>query len=606
MKYTVLITLTLSLAGCGSTVEKKILQERDYKSWQHDLELRVRVEKDNPELMRQLTDIAMVNEDFPRVLQSIEALRQINYGDEKKLATIEIAALRYSWRLDDCLKRIDAYIAAYPKDDAVPALVAERSLVEKSKALPKPLPVSPYAAAKDRRDSFLQLMQAPELLFKRNDDTAGLWDFRTNNPVPAKLWLQTKTPLPDMENPEIETDILHFPSESDYGLVQEPALPLIVRDTKNTRILHADGSEERLGFLGADCSLPAISPWGDFLVASCKRAKSYDLFLYAKTDGAWQERAISAHVNTGFDELSPRISPDGRYLFFASDGLPGYGGFDYYYSRIEYAQNCGTGDCTGAPAFSEPVNFGPQVNTYHNEIFPLQLSPLAKGILFSAQGKKDGLTGKTTPYVQAIRIAETLSYRFIAYNGNAAPPRNISIHPLSGDTRQTITYSASVAADRIRLISGAEYEIRFTGPANAPLHFRIRVPTAAQNYGMNYATERFSIENSPQAVKMNYAEDAAGVSTAVRPELEDIANRLRSNALLNVLIEGHTDNIGGEAYNRTLSEKRAEAVKRQLIGLGILPQRITARGWGQLRPLNANANAEERARNRRVEILVVP
>ena len=78
MKYAQFFTITLLLAGCGSTVEKKILQERDYRSWQRDLELRVRAEKDNPELLRQLIDIAMVNEDFPRVLESIGTLRQKN------------------------------------------------------------------------------------------------------------------------------------------------------------------------------------------------------------------------------------------------------------------------------------------------------------------------------------------------------------------------------------------------------------------------------------------------------------------------------------------------------------------------------------------------
>jgi len=606
VKYLRSFAIILLLAGCGSTVEKKILQETDYRSWQRDLELRARAEKGNLELIRQLMDIALINEDFPRVLESIQILRQNNYGDEKKLALTEIAVLRYSWRLDDCLAKIDAYAQKYPKDEATPALLSERSLIAKSKALPPPLAVSPYATSKDRPYSFVQLMQAPELMLRRNDESAELFDLRKDNKVPAKLWERTKTPLPDFENPDIDTDILHFPSGQDYGLIHEPALPLIQKDARGTRLIHADGSEERFNFLGADCSLPALSPWGDFFVTACPGAKKSDLLLYVKVNGVWQQRPLPGDLNTDNDEIAPRISPDGRYLFFASDGLPGYGGFDYYFSRIDYADVCKAADCHATPRFNPPVNFGPQVNTYHNEFYPLQISPLAKGILFSAQGKKDGLTAKASALTQSIRIAETISYRFIAYHGDQAQPRDVTIKPLSGDARQVLHYGAAAASDRIRLIAGANYEIRFTGPKNIPLHFHIRVPTAAQNSGLNYVTERFSVENSPQAVKMNYAEDAAGVSTAVRPELEDIARRLRANPLLNVLIEGHTDNIGGEAYNRALSEKRAEAVKKQLIGLGISPQRITARGWGQLRPLNTNADADERARNRRVEILVVP
>jgi outer membrane protein OmpA-like peptidoglycan-associated protein len=69
-------------------------------------------------------------------------------------------------------------------------------------------------------------------------------------------------------------------------------------------------------------------------------------------------------------------------------------------------------------------------------------------------------------------------------------------------------------------------------------------------------------------------------------------------------VEAHTDNQGPDAANLALSQQRAQAVKRALVGLGIGAARITAVGKGETSPVADNASAEGRARNRRVEIVV--
>lgn len=72
----------------------------------------------------------------------------------------------------------------------------------------------------------------------------------------------------------------------------------------------------------------------------------------------------------------------------------------------------------------------------------------------------------------------------------------------------------------------------------------------------------------------------------------------------NVLIEGHTDSVGGETYNLGLSQRRANAVRAALISKGISENRISAKGYGESRPVASNSTSGGRQQNRRVEIVI--
>jgi outer membrane protein OmpA-like peptidoglycan-associated protein len=73
-----------------------------------------------------------------------------------------------------------------------------------------------------------------------------------------------------------------------------------------------------------------------------------------------------------------------------------------------------------------------------------------------------------------------------------------------------------------------------------------------------------------------------------------------------IVVEGHTDSRGSNAYNENLSRKRAEAVRTFLISKGISANRIVAVGKGESQPVANNRTADGRANNRRVEIVVAP
>jgi outer membrane protein OmpA-like peptidoglycan-associated protein len=87
--------------------------------------------------------------------------------------------------------------------------------------------------------------------------------------------------------------------------------------------------------------------------------------------------------------------------------------------------------------------------------------------------------------------------------------------------------------------------------------------------------------------------------------LDQLAEFLQKHSGRNVLIEGHTDSVGGETYNLGLSQRRADAVKTALIAKGILPDRIMTKGYGERYPIAGNATAAGRQENRRVEIIIL-
>jgi len=95
----------------------------------------------------------------------------------------------------------------------------------------------------------------------------------------------------------------------------------------------------------------------------------------------------------------------------------------------------------------------------------------------------------------------------------------------------------------------------------------------------------------------------------IRPEsfpiLNDVAEVLKENRQLNILIEGHTDAVGSVEYNQKLSERRADSVKAYLTSKGVAGSRLATKGRGKLAPIASNDTAVGRALNRRVEFLIV-
>jgi OOP family OmpA-OmpF porin len=113
------------------------------------------------------------------------------------------------------------------------------------------------------------------------------------------------------------------------------------------------------------------------------------------------------------------------------------------------------------------------------------------------------------------------------------------------------------------------------------------------------------------ASKVTYAADAffdfdkAVLKPAGKAKLDDLVSKVKGINLEVIIAVGHTDSVGGDAYNQKLSVARSEAVKAYLVSKGIEKNRVYTEGKGEKQPVADNKTVEGRAKNRRVEIEVV-
>ncbi len=148
----------------------------------------------------------------------------------------------------------------------------------------------------------------------------------------------------------------------------------------------------------------------------------------------------------------------------------------------------------------------------------------------------------------------------------------------------------------------------------------IWVDVQVYNDGQNYEINIVQIAAMVQEVTANEMLDALNKDGFIalyinfdtgkydlKPEsqgtIDQIIALLVDNTDLNVSIEGHTDNVGQPAANKTLSEQRARAVRDAVVKGGVNGSRVNAIGWGQERPIADNRSEDGRAKNRRVEIV---
>ncbi len=101
-----------------------------------------------------------------------------------------------------------------------------------------------------------------------------------------------------------------------------------------------------------------------------------------------------------------------------------------------------------------------------------------------------------------------------------------------------------------------------------------------------------------------FASNQTNLLPAARARLDQVAQVLMSNPERKLVIEGHTDSRGSESANMNLSQRRADAVRSYLVTRQYEPDLIQARGMGEGSPIADNSNAEGRANNRRVEIVI--
>ena len=134
-------------------------------------------------------------------------------------------------------------------------------------------------------------------------------------------------------------------------------------------------------------------------------------------------------------------------------------------------------------------------------------------------------------------------------------------------------------------------------PAKTPDQALDQAPTEA-------ATKQAKIDIKIDGYLSYFDYDSAVLSQQTLSGLLFVADYLKSNPAVQILIEGHCDERGTRDYNIALGHKRAEAVRKQLARLGVDPQRITTKSFGKERPAMRGASPEAWAKNRRTIIRI--
>jgi len=170
--------------------------------------------------------------------------------------------------------------------------------------------------------------------------------------------------------------------------------------------------------------------------------------------------------------------------------------------------------------------------------------------------------------------------------------------PNGGFARQGLppgTYSARVESDA-HLITTASFDVRPRETAEPTITVVSR-PTRSQ---IQLRARELVIRR-----QINFATDSAEILPDSIPLMTEIADALmRHPEIATMEIQGHTDNRGGGPHNLELSQQRADAVRQWLVSAGVAADRLTARGYGDTRPVAPNITAGGRARNRRVQFMI--
>lgn len=98
--------------------------------------------------------------------------------------------------------------------------------------------------------------------------------------------------------------------------------------------------------------------------------------------------------------------------------------------------------------------------------------------------------------------------------------------------------------------------------------------------------------------------DSSKIKESVKESLNTLSKALAENKDIKLKIDGHTDYIGTDQYNLTLSIKRADSIRKYLVERGVLASNVSIEGYGKQHPIANNSTEEGRAKNRRVEFII--
>ena len=345
---------------------------------------------------------------------------------------------------------------------------------------------------------------------------------------------------------------------------------------------------------------------GKTLLISLQRDESYgnrDMYAcFLRDDGTWTApKNLGTDINTAADEGTPFLAADGKTLYFASDGYSGYGSTDMYLSRRLDDR---------WQKWSEPENLGPDFNTPDWDAY-FTLPASGDYAYFVSQqktvGEADIFKVKLPPSLRPSPVVLVVGKVIDGKTGN---PVEATIHyeVLPGGKEAGLAHSNPTTGEyKISLPAGALYGFR----AEAKGYVAVN-----ENLNLKKITEYSEIQRDlklvpfevGQTVRLNnlfFDFNKSVLKSESFAELDRLVALLRASPKMEVEISGHTDNVGNDGTNKTLSINRANAVREYVVSKDISAKRLKTIGYGKTKPLAPNDTEEGRAQNRRVEFTIL-
>ncbi len=357
-----------------------------------------------------------------------------------------------------------------------------------------------------------------------------------------------------------------------------------------------------------------------------------DIFItYLGEKGKWEKsKNLGAAINTKYDEEGVFMHPDGRTMYFSSQGHNSMGGYDIFKSVMDDNGN-----------WSKPENLGYPINTPDDDVF-FVINASGKNGYYSS-GKEGGV-GEKDIYKITFRgpekpLVQSNEDNLIASETN--PVSEVVIEEaieiittrltiLKGTIKDALSLNPVEAS--IEIIDNEKNEVIFTSNSNSSTgNYLVSLPSG-KNYGIAVKAQDylFHSENFDIAAATNYQEITKDIllnkmavgskiilkniffdyaKATLRPEsyseLDRLLKLLNDFPTTRIEISGHTDNQGSLKTNKSLSERRAKAVVDYLIAKGISASRLEFKGLFYSQPVATNDTEEGRQQNRRVEFKVL-
>lgn len=353
-------------------------------------------------------------------------------------------------------------------------------------------------------------------------------------------------------------------------------------------------------------SQPSLSADGRTLYFVSDRKGGYgrrDIW-YATLDdkGEWTRALnLGKPINTEYEEYSPFIHVNGQTLYFASNGLVGFGGFDLYYT--EKLEN----------GWSMPQNVGSPINNYEDQF----------SLFITADGKKgyyshEEMTPSGIPmgriYEVQIPDNQQVKYKSNYVKGIVKDKKTgkelkarIELFDINKNAIISLVNSDSISGAYLMVLTqGSEYALYVNkkGYLFQSLNFNYSDVKDFEPLIININLE--PAEKGSVSVLKNifFDVDKYDLKEKSITELDKIVRFLQENPQVKVEISGHTDATGNASYNQQLSEKRARSVYTFLLSKGIDRNRLSSKGFGSSKPITSNDTEEGRQQNRRIEFAV--